>query len=111
MCAAPRIFEMSFGTAFLIEASAEPVISQDEITSQSAVLCLRRKAFFFGYGLWRCVFVHGGKHFPEAVLRVAVVELLLARLYRRESAQNENARILVENRLERVNHAMILAEL
>ena len=108
MSAVFKITSMSFAVTLRIELSDDPAMSQEAMTSHSAIWCSNKNAFF-------CGIVSGSKdrcqHFPETVLRMTVIKLQFSRLYRRKGSQNQNPGCIVINRSKRMCHMRIFHSL
>ena len=95
MSAVFKITSMSFAVTLRIELSDDPAMSQEAMTSHSAIWCSNKNAFFF----------------PETVLRMTVIKLLFSRLYRWKGSQNQNPGCIVINRSKRMCHMRIFHSL
>lgn len=93
------MIERSFGTAPRMLESAAPSISHEATASHSAILCPRRKSFFFLGSVRLVAPVYRGDHAPKPILRMGVVESGTARFRRGERSEYEYLGIFVEHRV------------
>ena len=103
MSAVFKITSMSFAVTLRIELSDDPAMSQEAMTSQSAIWCSNKNAFFCG--------IVSGSVSSKTVLRMTVIKLLFSRLYRRKGSQNQNPGCIVINRSKRMCHMRIFHSL
>ena len=100
MGAAAQSWAMSLGSGSRMLASLAPAIVQEASTSQSAMWRVSRSCFFSGMVCGHFSVEYCGKYLPKAVLRMTVVEPLLARFGRGHRSEHEHAALRIEHRLD-----------
>lgn len=110
MSAVFKITSMSFAVTLRIELSDDPAMSQEAMTSHSAIWCSTKTPFSLDR-LRQRILKDRCQHFPETVLRMTVIKLLFSRLYRRKGSQNQNPGCIVINRSKRMCHMRIFHSL